>query len=340
MNEQTLACARTAFPKAQDLTISDPSRISEGWETEIYSFDADYHSEKKTFHRPLILRIFPGQGTGRQAIKEFEAMNRLHRAGYPVPLVLHQGGEDSPFGKSFILMERITGRNLWSFMFRSETDNTQQLLDQFCDLFIQLHELDWSTVTGETFSYVEGDPYQFVDRWLQDAQEYGQRFEISGFDAHFEWLQERRHTVPCFRPSLIHYDFHPANILIREDGSAVVIDWSGFDLTDSRYDLAWTLLLVGSYESMASRDRLLRSYESKSGAPAKQLPFFEVSACLRRLSIILVSLRGGAGELGLDPNALTLIKQQMPSHQRVYDLLLERTGIPISEIEQLFADFS
>jgi len=340
MKEKILAIVKTAFPEAQDLTISEPSRISEGWETEIYSFDVAYKADGEPRRELLILRIFPGQGTGPQAVKEFNAMKRLFLAGYPVPLVLHQGGEDSPFGKPFILMERISGRNLWSFMFRPETDHKDQLLDQFCGLFVQLHELDWVTVAGETFSSAEGNPYQFVDRRLQDAQEYGQRFEISGFDAHIEWLRERRDAVPCLRPSLIHHDFHPANILIREDGSAVVIDWSGYDLSDSRYDLAWTLLLVGSYESLAWRDRLLRSYERHSGKPAEQLAFFEVSACLRRLSIILVSLRGGAGELGLDPNALTLIKQQMPSHQRVYDLLLERTGIPISEIEQLFADFS
>jgi aminoglycoside phosphotransferase (APT) family kinase protein len=225
-------------------------------------------------------------------------------------------------------------------MFRQETDHKDQLLDQFCGLFVQLHELDWRTVAGETFSYVEGDPYQFVDRWLQDALEYGRRFEMSSFDAIIGWLQSRRDTAPCFRPSLIHYDFHPANILVRENGSAVVIDWSGFDLSDSRFDLAWTLLLVGSYESMAWRDHLLQSYERHSGMPAEQLAFFEVSACVRRLAIILVSLRNGPDKSGMAPNAITLIKQQMPAHRRVYDLLLDRTSIRIAEIEQMFANFS
>ena len=108
MKEQILACARTAFSEAQDLTISDPVRISEGWETEIYSFDFAYKADGEPRRELLILRIFPGQGTGPQAVKEFNAMKRLFLAGYPVPLVLHQGGEDSPFGKPFILMERIT----------------------------------------------------------------------------------------------------------------------------------------------------------------------------------------------------------------------------------------
>ena len=33
--------------------------------------------------------------------------------------------------------------------------------------------------------------------------------------------------VPCRHPALVHGDFHPNNILLREDGSAVVIDWAG-----------------------------------------------------------------------------------------------------------------
>lgn len=139
MKKQIQACIRVAFPNADDksTTIGEPSRISEGWETEIYSFDVDYESAGERRHEPLILRIFPGQGTGPQAAIEYGAMKRLHRAGYPVPLVLHQRGEDSLFGKPFILMERIAGEPLWSFMLRPETDHKQQLLDQFCGRFVR-----------------------------------------------------------------------------------------------------------------------------------------------------------------------------------------------------------
>jgi aminoglycoside phosphotransferase (APT) family kinase protein len=90
MSAQILASIRAAFPEAEDISISDPSRISEGWETEIYSFDVAYKLDGDRGHEPLILRIFPGHGAGRQATKEFEAMKRLHKAGYPVPAVLQK----------------------------------------------------------------------------------------------------------------------------------------------------------------------------------------------------------------------------------------------------------
>ena len=92
MKERIKAVIKKAFPDAKEIAISEPVRISEGWETEIYSFDVNYKSASKRRRERLILRIFPGQGAKRQAAKEFDAIRRLHQAGYPVPYVLHQGG--------------------------------------------------------------------------------------------------------------------------------------------------------------------------------------------------------------------------------------------------------
>lgn len=340
MNDQILAAIAPVFPDAEQISIDEPTRISEGWETEIYSFDVLFESGGEHRRELLILRIFPGQGAGPQAAMEFNAMKRLHGVGYPVPAVLLVGGEDSPFGKPFILMERIDGKTLWSFMFQPETKNKQQLLDQFCGLVVQLHNHDWRAVAVDTFDYDEKDPYQFVDQWLQSAWDQLERLELNSFDDTFKWLQDRRDSVPCTRPAVIHYDFHPNNILIKEDGSAVVIDWSNIDISDPRFDLAWTMLLVGSYESSAWRNRILESYERQAGSHIQELAFFDVSACSRRLASILASLGGRADELGMDPNAVYLIRQQMPAHKRVYDLLLERTGIHIPEIESMFVEFS
>ena len=37
-------------------------------------------------------------------------MHKLYQAGYPVPQVLHLEQETSPFGKPFVIMERVDGR--------------------------------------------------------------------------------------------------------------------------------------------------------------------------------------------------------------------------------------
>ena len=188
-------------------------------------------------------------------------------------------------------MERIEGRVLWSFMFRPEAKNTQQLSKQFCGLLLQLHRLDWQSVAEDSFHYDEKNSYQFVDRWMHRVQEHLVRFGLSSFDPILDWLHERRDAVPCAQPAVIHNDLHPANVLVRDDGSAVVIDWSGCDISDARYDLAWTMLLAGAYESMEIAGNIIETYEQLAGNPVEQIAFFEVSACLRRLFRIVVSLR-------------------------------------------------
>ena len=89
MKQKIQSYAGIVFPSAQNVTVSEPMRISEGWQTEIYSFDVEYELRGNRRREALILRIFPGQGAEQQAAKEFRAMKRLRRAGYPVPQVMH-----------------------------------------------------------------------------------------------------------------------------------------------------------------------------------------------------------------------------------------------------------
>jgi aminoglycoside phosphotransferase (APT) family kinase protein len=57
--------------------------------------------------------------------------------------------------------------------------------------------------------------------------------------------------------------------MIRQDGTAVVLDWSGFEISDARFDLAWTMVLFSSYEGPAWREKILHTYEHLQGAPIK-----------------------------------------------------------------------
>ena len=104
----------------------------------------------------------------------------------------------------------------------------------------------------------------------------------------------------------------------------------------ARFDLAWTLVLVSSYEGAVWRERILQTYEHLLGAAVQQIEYFEVYACVRRLFSIVASIQGGADKLGMDPNAVALMKEQMYAHRRVYDLLIKRTGIRVSEVERMF----
>ncbi|MFC2037246.1 phosphotransferase family protein [Chloroflexota bacterium] len=332
-------CAR-AFPAKQGMRVTGLAHISAGWESDMYSFIVESGTEEARRGEELILRIYPGDDAHIKSAREYRGMSLLYEAGYPVPQVLILEREDSPFGRPFVIMERIQGQMLWPLWFGSPEEKQKELLTLFCELFARLHTLEWRPFVQDVAPYDAGDPYILLDRELDKLRSYLTRFPIPGFLPIVEWLEQRRDLVPCNRPAVIHWDYHPGNILLGDDGSAVVVDWTQVDLSDARFDPAWTLVLVSTYEGEVWHKRILHEYERLAGAKVEQLAFFEVFACLKRLYSVAASLAYGPASLGMRPGAGAMMVQQMGATQRVYDLLLARTGVAVLEIEKLLAQSS
>ncbi len=317
------------------LKVGPVTRLPEGWESELYTFDVEHGPSHACEVMGLVLRLYPGDGAAQKAQHEFTGMQRLHRAGYPVPRVYHVALGDAPLGHPFILMDRIDGAPMWlGFTGRPEAEQ-QALLAQLSDLFVQLHRLDWRPFAEDPARLAAAGPYAFVDEALTEARRFCAHFELPGFDPLVGWLATHRAQAACPAPAVTHRDFHPNNVLLRADGSAVVIDWSGLAVTDPRFDLAWTLMLAQSHAGGPLRDALLSGYERASGAAVEGLRYFEAFACARRLADVTVSLTRGAARMGMRPEAGALMQAQLPAVAAVHDMLEERTGLRLPEVEAL-----
>ena len=337
MQSRLQAYCESAFPARPGVQVSGLVSISAGWENDVYAFVVEHGSDGELRREELILRIYPGDDAHDKSAHEFYGMSQLRKAGYPVPQVLLLERESSPFGKPFVIMEKIAGQDMWPLLFDSPLEKQQELLTQFCKLFVQLHTLEWRPFVRDVALYDPGNPYTFVDRQLEFLRSILTSFPCPGFLPVIEWLEARRDQVPCLQPSPIHWDFHPRNLLLRDDGSAVVIDWTQVEVSDSRFDLAWTLLLMSTHGTADMRGLILQEYERLAGAEIQHISFFDVFACLKRLGSVFISLTYGPEVLGMRPEAVDMMKEQMGAIRRVYDLLLERTGIEVPEIEELLA---
>jgi aminoglycoside phosphotransferase (APT) family kinase protein len=78
-------------------------------------------------------------------------------------------------------------------------------------------------------------------------------------------MAEHAQSVQCSELAVLHWDFHPENIIRCPDGSLVVIDWTGLQLSDPRFDLAWTLMLISAYQGSQWRQSFLEAYERHAG---------------------------------------------------------------------------
>jgi aminoglycoside phosphotransferase (APT) family kinase protein len=323
-----------AFPQRQAARIHDLTLLSRGWESDIYAFRAAWEAQDGPRQEDLVLRVYPGGDAYTKSAGEFHALRLLHRLGYPVPRVDCLERDASPIGMPFLIMERIHGRPLWHTMFREPEERRDILVDLFCGLLARLHALDWRVDVENPAQYEPPGPHAIVDRILDGWQRFltNQPALLPGFALPLQWLLDHRHDMISERASIIHQDFHPENLLLRADDTAVVIDWTNFDISDYRFDLAWTLVLVCGVEGLHWREPLLRAYERQRGAPVEGLEFFEAAACLRRLFSVLFSLAAGAGQLGMRPGAEEEMRRQAPSLRRVHQILQERTGLEIPEV--------
>jgi aminoglycoside phosphotransferase (APT) family kinase protein len=329
-------CYRQAFPGRADARISDLNILSIGWESDVYAFTATWGAGQKDLQ---VLRIYPGDDSYGKSFNEFHALRRLKEGGYPVPRVDHLERDASPFGKPFVIMECVPGKPTWWPMFNGPVEDQQRLRENFCRLFAQLHRLDWRPFVANPAELEHLPPDTIAAREIARWQAFINTFAgmPPGWQKAFDWLVERAPTVPGGSLAVCHWDFHPENMLQREaDGALFVIDWTGLEVTDPRFDLAWTLLLIGCVEGAQIREPMLRGYERAAGHPVEGLEFFDAAASLRRLFSVVVSLAVGPEKLGMRPEAVESMRRQAHRLRYVYEQFLRITGVAIPEVEDFF----
>ncbi len=329
---------KSAYPERTELNVQGLTELTDGWETEIHSFNLDYTLDGRKSCDSLVLRMYPGSQGAYRSEKEYLLLKGLDEVGYPVPAVQHLETNDAHLGMPFIIMDRIEGHLLDDDL--QHVERQKESLHLFCKLFVELHHVDWRRVVQDPARFESTDSYFYVNDALKSYEATLKRHNKSELTPILEWLRERVKTVPCDNPSLIHGDFHPRNILINHEGNPFVIDWTASTITDYRADLAWTLLLVGTYWGKEPRDIILQIYESFSGRKVEEIEFFEVFAILRRMFDISVSLSSSATDLGMRQGAAEMMRESTHHIRNVYSLLQEYTGIEVLEFEQLIQNIS
>jgi aminoglycoside phosphotransferase (APT) family kinase protein len=334
MSEPKLTLEQYLRAKCSDKTaisITHLDKLRDGWESDNYRVTVEHGDPR--IRADWVWRIYSGAGSEAKAAREFTAMQKLRAAGYPVPEVILLETADSPEERPFILAGYIQGEVMWDLLGQVPADRQARLVDRFCRLFVQLHDLDWKQFDN---SLPGSYPLFFIDRSLDEARGVLQSFPEFDGSPFLEWVAVRRKLFACSRPSPVHQDYHPGNILVGANHDAIVIDWTNFAVTDARFDLAWTLVLAHAYGGPEFGASILQGYQRHAGQPVEHIEAFEAIACARRLLDLTVSLTQGAQRMGMNAQAVAAMRASMEAHTRVHRLFVERTGLQIASLLEVF----
>jgi aminoglycoside phosphotransferase (APT) family kinase protein len=162
--------------------------------------------------------------------REQRVLVALSECSLRIPRVIgyHEVRQDTQVVDAWLHMTRLPGESLWHVLLGSPIDRSDRLW-KVGNLLRELHAVS----PPEAFRHQR----PWIDRMLEQA-----RRNLEWCDGSAELLADLEATQPVPSPEvLIHGDLALDNVLIDDDSSMGLIDWSGGDFGDPRYDIALTL---------------------------------------------------------------------------------------------------
>lgn len=324
---------RRQYPELEDLKILELSELGEGWETDLYRLKLSGTPNGERESLELVLRLYKGTNPLEKAEKEFSLMTDMARFGIATPRVDALVTDHSILGHPFVIMEHIQGGML---EMKINMEGASPWLDPMMEVLVRIHSVPWVELVPEPEMPVpiSDEPLSYVSGLLDEMDHDIERYGLVDFEPAVSWLREREALGSATRPVLMHNDYHPQNILLRED-SLVVIDWSFAEIGDFRMDLAWSVLLIGVMVGGGYRDALLKAYERAAGSHIENFEFFEALKFSMRMVLIGTWLNE-AVEIPVAGITKQAIRTDYKVHvMNPYRRLKEITGLEIRTIEEL-----
>lgn len=312
-------------------TISDLQFVTSGFESDIYTFTLHSATDAP---QAFILRPYLGAGAAQKSIREAHGMSQLYQAGYPVPAVLSSETDPSILGRPFIIMEKLEGRSLWPVLSAATSAQADHLLDRFGSLLARLHRLDWRPFTEQAALY-ETNPTAILDELFAFSRQLYRQFDVHGFLAIVDWLESHKSDI-VVQPAIVHLDLHANNVFLCDDDRLAVIDWTQVTVSDYRVDLTWTLMIMGDYGQPGWSERILQAY-SRARGPVTDLDYFNVITYTKLLASTVISLRESPEKLGMRPETIGSLEQQIPVLERLSRRIQDSTGLTVPEVEFLLS---
>ncbi|MBQ8313017.1 MAG: phosphotransferase [Clostridia bacterium] len=179
---------------------------------------------KKTIYRDgdKCVKVFDAEYSKADVLNEALNQARIEETGLNIPRVLEVTMVE---GKWAIVSEYIKGKTLAQLMQEDEEGERQ---DEYLELLVDL-QLEMHSKTCPMLNKLKDKMNRKISQTELDA--------TTRYDLHTRLEGMPKHNKVC------HGDFNPSNIIIAEDGTPYVLDWSHATQGNASADAARTYLL-------------------------------------------------------------------------------------------------
>ncbi len=179
---------------------------------------------KKTIYRDgdRCIKVFDAEYSKADVLNEALNQARIEETGLNIPRVLEVTMVE---GKWAIVSEYIKGKTLAQLM-QEDTEGERQ--DEYLELLVDL-QLEMHGKTCPMLNKLKDKMNRKISQTELDA--------TTRYDLHTRLEGMPKHNKVC------HGDFNPSNIIIAEDGTPYILDWSHATQGNASADAARTYLL-------------------------------------------------------------------------------------------------
>jgi aminoglycoside phosphotransferase (APT) family kinase protein len=257
--------------------------------------------------RAAVLRL-PTAASGPHAIRTQRVALEAVAGKVPAPALLwHDDGDDNPFSRPFIVMERIAGEVPVGWHEIAEPRRTL-LAQAAIDVLSALHAIDPAPLNGP--SAAKGRPTEFD--WYRRRLE---RFKpLPAVLEGARWWLDRHAPQRATREVLVHGDYRMGNLIVDDTSIRGVLDWEMAGAGDPMADLAWCFIPVWELPGVSEAPLVVR-YAERSGirVDEERLHWHRVLAYVRLAYYAL------AGSYAFDSGhssdfRLAALRLQLPVH--------------------------
>jgi aminoglycoside phosphotransferase (APT) family kinase protein len=197
---------------------------------------------------------------------EYRVIRALNARDAPVPIARWADVDGRALGAPALISEFVEGQNFLQVA-RDGARDHGELADLVIGAAAEIHRLDTAGLPAELGSpaadwnsYIDSQ----IDSWRQLEARQAERMPILRYLA--SWLDANR-PAPV-ELCLVHGEYSLANLMLRPDGTVLVIDWEYAHIGDPRMDLGWCIQRGGKEPPNVLGDhidRACRRYRELTG---------------------------------------------------------------------------